>query len=241
MVLAGGLGTRIRSVLGETPKLLAPLAGEPYLRHLLAWLRGYGANHIVFCLGFGAEAIRDHLAQLDLPEGMRVEGFVESEPLGTAGALRFVLPQMDAPAGPRLIMNGDSYLDADLGAFARGHQQSGADLSMLCVEVPDGSRFGCVELDEAERISRFAEKDPARTGPGLINAGVYLLESAQQDRLMASAGPSLEKDFFAAMPTGSIRADVVSAPFIDFGTPDSYQQAQAFFQARLDRIALLDV
>src|SRR5690606_23607214 len=108
-VLAGGLGTRIRPVLGETPKLLAPIAGRSFVEHLFDRLASHGARRIVLCLGHGADRIRQHVAAC--PRPFDVTASVETAPLGTAGALRLARPALRSD--PVLVLNGDSWVEAD--------------------------------------------------------------------------------------------------------------------------------
>ncbi|MEO5345703.1 MAG: sugar phosphate nucleotidyltransferase [Magnetococcus sp. YQC-9] len=229
-VLAGGQGTRIRAVIGsERPKLLALLDGRPYLDYLLDWLEKTGFRRIFFGLGHLSEpivaALAEHRGGLEL--GYRVE----PGPLGTAGALRLALDTGDIPADrPLMILNGDSMVEVDLRRFVRAHRQAGALASLLCVPVEDGSRFGRIEADETGRILCFYEKDPDNHMPGLINAGCYLFEPAMLEVLRQSSGPSLERDIFMGVLPFALHAVRCDAPFIDFGTPESYRQAQSFFK-----------
>ncbi|MBF0624924.1 MAG: NTP transferase domain-containing protein [Magnetococcales bacterium] len=227
-ILAGGLGSRIRGVLGETPKLLAPLAGRPYWDHLLAWLGRYGARRLVLLLGHRAEAITAHLAAHPLPPSWEVLYRVEPHPLGSAGAIRNACDLLGP--GRVLVINGDSFVGADLCAYLACHQASGALCSLVCTRVPDMSRYGAVALDGNQRILRFVEKDPHNHGPGYINAGLFLMEPALVERIRTTDGTSLERDYLATLPPGSLQALAGDFPFIDFGTPESFTQAQEFFR-----------
>ncbi len=229
VVLAGGLGTRIRDVLGDTPKVLAPIDGRPFLDHLLDHLAALGAGRAVLSLGVGAGQVVDHLARGTAP--LPVLPVVEAAPLGTAGALRHVLPSLTGD--PVMVLNGDTWLDADFTAFLAEHRRIGLPVSLLCVEVADISRYGHVDLDGDGVLTRFAEKDTSAAGPGLINGGACLLSRKALDRLAASGGPSLERDFLASLPPGWIsgwRAE--GAGFIDIGTPASLAEAGAVIARR---------
>ena len=225
-VLAGGLGTRIRSVLGDVPKVLAPIGGRPFLDHLLDWLGGFGARRVVLCLGHRAEPVLDHIAARaarDAAAGLTVIGLVEPEPMGTAGAIRFARPHL--LSDPVFVMNGDTFLDADLPGFVARHRAANAAVSMLCAAVPSIARFGSVELDGRGFVARFVEKDPGNDRPGLINGGVYLFSPDALDALEARPGPSLERDVLQALPPETIRAEVTRGRFIDIGTPESLAAA----------------
>lgn len=219
-VLAGGLGTRIRGVLGDTPKVLAPIAGRAFLGHLLDYLSAYGAGRVVLCLGHLADRVTAWLAQGDTQRTLDVVCQIEPRPLGTAGALGYVRKELRS--GTVLVMNGDTFLDADLRAFVASHRLSGADASVLCVEVEDASRFGRVEIGPDSRIRRFVEKAP---GSGTINAGVYLFSTAFLDRIAAAGVASLERDVLEKVEPGSLHAHVAKARFIDIGTPESLAAA----------------
>ncbi|MBI1209612.1 MAG: NTP transferase domain-containing protein [Azospirillum sp.] len=221
VVLAGGLGTRLQGVLDGLPKVLAPIDGRPFLDHLIEWLAGFGAKRIVLSLGYRADKVVALLA--DRPAPPALVPVIEPAPLGTAGAVRFVRPMVTSSTA--LVLNGDSFVDADLGEFARRHLASGVDFSLLCVEVPNVDRFGSIELDDQGFVARFVEKDPSRRGPGLISAGIYLLSATALDRIVARSGPSLERDILQQLPPRSIRAEVVRGAFIDIGTPESLAEA----------------
>lgn len=223
-VLAGGLGTRISQVLKDTPKLLAPVEGRPLVDYLFDWLRGFGARRIVLLLGHLAGKVADHL-DAHPPHGLSVEWAIEPSPLGTAGAL--VHGRALLRSNPVMVLNGDSFVDADLSAFVASHKASAAPASLLCTQVPDAARFGRVMLDQHGRIARFAEKDPANSGPGLINAGVYLLGQSFLDQIVAAQARSLELDVFARQSAGTLGAHAGAFPFIDIGTPESLANAAA--------------
>lgn len=236
VILAGGLGTRIRSVLGDTPKLLAPVGGRPLLDLLAAHLAGCGADRIVLALGWGAEMVADYLPRLAQKPIFAGPGrhcpdiipIAEPVQAGTAGAVRHVRQHLRP--GPAIVMNGDTLTDADVAALAARQAASGADAALLCVAVADTGRFGCIELTDDNRIARFAEKAPA-AGPGLISAGIYALSAGLLDRIAASQATSLESDFFQQAPPGALAALVSGGRFVDVGTPDGFAEAQTLFGA----------
>lgn len=227
LVLAGGLGTRLRGVLGDTPKLLAPVAGRPYLGYLLDWLERFGARRIVLALGQGAAAVLDYLAGAPRP-GLEIATTVEPRPLGTAGAIRFARGKL--ASDPVLVMNGDSFVDADLCALVERHRQAAALGTMLCVDVDDAGRYGRVLIDDAGRVAGFIEKDASHHGGATINAGVYLLSRRLLDEIAAGSAISLERDVFAGLPAGSLAAVPGRHRFIDIGTPESLARAAEVFE-----------
>ena len=222
VVLAGGLGTRLAGVLDGAPKILAPVRGQPYIAFLLSWLRRFGARRVIFCLGHLADQVEVWLANHP-QDRMRIETVREPEPAGTAGALRYAAPKLQA--AQVMVLNGDSFIDGDLVAFLDDFHAAGASAAVMCVEVPDTSRYGRVELDENGWITRFAEKDPAASGAGYINAGVYLFSRAFLAGSAVLAAASLEREVFAAAAPGTIRGYATLGTFHDIGTPESLAAA----------------
>lgn len=224
VVLAGGLGTRLRGALGnDLPKVLAPIGGRPFLDLLIDWLAGYGVRRLVLCLGHLADKVEAHLSRRTTLAAVDIETVVEPEPLGTGGALRFAASRLTSD--PVLALNGDTWTDTDLTAFATAHRAHDAYLTILCAEVSDASRYGRLEVDEDDRVMHYAEKEdvPRR---GLISAGFYLLSRRALEDLVASGAASFERDFLQRQPPGRIRAHFAGdARFIDIGTPESLSQA----------------
>jgi NDP-sugar pyrophosphorylase family protein len=232
LVLAGGLGTRIRPILAETPKLLAPIAGRTYLDNLLDWLAHFGARRVVLALGFRAEAIDEHLARYR-PRTMTVETVVEPQPLGTAGAIRGA--RLRLRTDPVLIVNGDSFVDVDLCRFRKHHRSVGAVATILCAAVADAGRYGRVQLDDRGAILNFIEKETAFRGVALVSAGMYFLSTALLDTITSGTATSLEKDVFERLPPGSLAAFAECGNFIDIGTPESLAMADKVFALRMSR------
>jgi NDP-sugar pyrophosphorylase family protein len=224
-VIAGGLGSRIAPVLGKVPKLLAPISGRPYIVYLLDWLRRFGATRVVLGLGHQAQAIIDFLDRESPLNDLTIVPVVEPRPLGTAGAVRFA--RRNLHTDPVLIMNGDSFADADLCEFVARHRHVKAKATLLCAEVDDASRYGRVVVDHASRVQGFVEKDPNFHGSSFVSAGVYLFSAAILDEIAAGVASSLEREVFAGAPAGSFAAFTGRFPFIDIGTPESLARAGA--------------
>ncbi len=224
VILAGGLGTRLRPVLPSLPKVLAPVGARTFLDILLDRLAGFGASRVILALGHLAGEVKNYLERYPR-EDMTVLSFVEPEPLGTAGAIRFVRPQFQSRTV--LVLNGDSMVDADLCALVAAHRARATEGTLLCARVPDTARYGTVALDAKGRIAAFREKTGEGV-PGAINAGVYLMEPALLDRITASSRSSLERDIFQTLPAGTLAAYVGDFPFLDIGTPDDLSRAAAF-------------
>jgi mannose-1-phosphate guanylyltransferase len=229
VILAGGLGTRLRSVLADKPKVLAPVGARTFLDVLLDRLAAFGARRVILSLGHLAGEVSAHLAAHPRA-GRTILPLVEPEPLGTAGAIRFVRPHLKSATA--LILNGDSLIDADLCAFVATHRAQRADGTLLCARVADAARYGTVDVTANGRIAAFREKTGLAM-PGAINAGVYLMDMALLDRIGAGTGPSLERDVFQTMTAGTLAAHVGDFAFLDIGVPEDLAKVEAF-ASRLD-------
>lgn len=217
-ILAGGLGTRLRSVVPDRPKLLAPIGGRLFIDVLLDWLEGQGARRVVLLLGHRAEQVTSHLAAAPRP-GLAIETVVEPEPLGTAGAVAFGRAQLGAAA---IVMNGDTFVDCDLDGFATSALSDSGAASLVAVHQADTSRYGRVEVRDG-RLVGFQEKLDGR--PGLVNAGIYFLKQAALAGIHEIKSGSIERDFFAQLPKESAMVWQTRGRFIDIGTPESLAAA----------------
>jgi D-glycero-alpha-D-manno-heptose 1-phosphate guanylyltransferase len=226
-ILAGGLGTRLRSVVADRPKVLAEVAGRPFLAHLLEQLAAAGVCETVLLVGYGADQVCDTFGTRF--GEMRLMYSVEHTPLGTAGALRNALNQFARQ--DVLLLNGDSFCDVNLGALVQAHRNwRDAEVSLSLARVDNASRFGRVRVGRDRRVLRFEEKIPVATG-GWINAGVYLMRREVVEGIPAGVPSSLERDVFPHLVgQGKVRG-FRGGRFIDIGVPDSYARADAFFGA----------
>ena len=220
VVLAGGLGTRVSDQLRGTPKLLAPIGERSYLMFLLAWLKYFGARRVVFGLGHLAGTVLDYLDDID-PKGIKISAVVEDSQMGTAGAIANLRSLVKT--NPVLIMNGDSFVDADLSKFVAFHGHNKASVSILCTEVLDSGRYGTVKIDKKNRVIEFKEKS-ANGGKGVINAGVYLFDNELLSEISKN-GPSLENNFFPKQATSRLMAMSGQYDFLDIGTPADLARA----------------
>lgn len=220
VILAGGRGTRLQSLPGDMPKPLRPVDGRPFLAYLVDQVRGAGTRRVVLSLGHDPGAFRDFAAR----EGL--ETAIEPSPLGTGGGLRNALPLLRTETV--LVMNGDSYAGVDLRLLEAVHRRRKARATMLLAEIGDAARYGRVEIDENGAVERFAEKGEA--GPGLINAGVYVLDRSVVEGIPEGRAVSLERETFPSMIGNRFFGEPGSFPFMDIGTPESYATAAAFFE-----------
>lgn len=219
-VLAGGLGTRLAGVLDDRPKVLAPIAGRPFLDHLLDWLTASGIRRVVLCLGHRAGAVLDHLAGRSRP-ALEVIPVVEPAPLGTAGALAHA----GARLGPSVLaLNGDSLVAVALPTFARAAASLGTPAALVAVAVDCADRYGRVVVDGG-RVHAFEEKR-AGLGAATVNGGIYMLSEAVIGEIAGRGESSLERETLPRLAAaGRLGAWTVDAPFIDIGTPDSLSAA----------------
>ncbi len=240
MVLAGGFGMRLRPVLADRPKALAPVAGEPFLARVLDQLARAGCTRAILCTGHLGEQIEREFGHDH--GGMPIVYSREGIPLGTAGALRHALPLVEDEAA--LVVNGDSYVDVDLAAFVAWARSRGDAPSLIAVDVQDTARFGALGIGPDGRVESFGEK--AGSGPGAINAGVYWLPRAVLEAGPFVAPSSLERDTLPRFVGRGLGAFRCADPFLDIGTPESFARCEEFFascaaRARRDRRGLLVV
>jgi D-glycero-alpha-D-manno-heptose 1-phosphate guanylyltransferase len=227
IVLAGGLGTRLRGVVGDVPKPMAPVQGRPFLAFVLDQLVDAGFKSVIFAAGYRHEAIRSHFG--DAYRSLELLYSVESEPLGTGGAIRLACEQTDAR--DVFVLNGDTYLELDFRAMMEAHGRAKSQFSMAICRVPDVARYGALELRD-DVVHAFLEK--GRSGPGWINAGTYVLGPEMRARLRPHGAFSFEHDLLAP-EVGSIRPLAFRALglFIDIGIPEDYAKVQQLFSRRL--------
>ncbi|MFM9025704.1 MAG: nucleotidyltransferase family protein [Planctomycetaceae bacterium] len=224
VVLAGGLGTRLRPVVGDRPKPVADVGGRPFLERIVDQLEAVGIRRIVLCTGHGAEQVEAALAGRSGPAEILCSR--EDRPLGTGGALRLALPV--AGRGTLLVLNGDSFTDADLDGFLADYRHGGRMPTLLLVEVADARRYGRVECGPEGKVRAFVEKG-AGCGAGWINAGLYLVESERLAAIPTGRPVSLEREVFPTWVATGLRGHRSAGRFIDIGTPESYAAATDFF------------
>lgn len=223
IVLVGGLGTRLRTVVSDVPKPLAPVAGRPFLAWLLDRLAEAGMRHVVLAAGYLAERVVDAIGREW--RGMQVDYSLETAPLGTGGAVRQACGMLRGEAAH--VLNGDTFLRYDMHALEQATRQAGADLGMALAHVDDVARYGAV-VCTGGRIDGFREK--GESGPGYINAGSYYLTPAAIRELPAEPAFSFEARVLAPLTVaGRACGFDATSGFIDIGLPEDYQRAQSLF------------
>jgi D-glycero-alpha-D-manno-heptose 1-phosphate guanylyltransferase len=221
IILAGGLGTRLRSAVPDLPKCMAPVAGRPFIAYLTDYFRAAGIERFIFALGYKSSYF-DELLQRELPPGS-YEISVEEEPLGTGGAIQRACGL--ARDRTVLVLNGDTFFGIGLPALSAFHEDRKADCTLCLRPMENFDRFGVVELGPDQRVIDFREKQYYTKG--LINGGVYALNV---ERFLEEGLPekfSFEKDWLEAFYTQrrffGLEQD---SYFIDIGIPADYERVQ---------------
>jgi NDP-sugar pyrophosphorylase family protein len=231
LILAGGLGTRLRAVVSDRPKPMAEAGERPFLAYLVEQLRDQGFDELVLCAGYMAEQIGEYFG-----DGSRwrvsIQHSVETERLGTAGAIKHAQQLID---GPFMAMNGDSFIDADfqeLVAVHHAHRASDprAIGTILSTFIEDAAASGTLETDDAGRVLRFREK--ASSASGWINGGVYVLQPEILELIPAQQKTSIERETFpAALAAGwHLFSHPTAGFFVDIGTPAGYRRFQEYIE-----------
>lgn len=228
VVLAGGLGTRLRPLTHRLPKPMVPIAGKPLLEWQIDHLARQGFRRFLLLTGHLGEQVRDHFRDGGR-FGVAIDYSQEETPLGTGGALRAALGRLEERF---LLLYGDSFLAEDYAAIGGGLREAGTG-GLMVVFQDEAGRTGVapnVALDAAGRVVRYAKGE---TGPDLryVEAGAVGLAAAEVARLAAGLPASLERDLYPALVAeGRMRAWVTTQPFYDIGTPEGMRRAERFFR-----------
>jgi D-glycero-alpha-D-manno-heptose 1-phosphate guanylyltransferase len=219
IVLAGGFGTRLRQIVPDLPKPMAPISGRPFLEVLLGSLARKDFNRIILSVGFMAEKISGHFG--DKFDGMYLEYALEDQPLGTGGAVRLAMEKLTNDHV--FVINGDTFLDLEAEQLEQ-HWQTSRRPIIVGSNVPDTARYGRLLTNQGVATG-FTEK--GLSGPGMINAGYYVLQQRQLDQFALRQAFSLEADFLVpAVARGEFDVFETKGIFIDIGVPEDFMQAQ---------------
>jgi NDP-sugar pyrophosphorylase family protein len=231
VVLAGGLGTRLRKVCPDAPKPLAPVLGRPFLDWLLTYLRACGLRRAVISTGYRADQFEAYNGGRRVP-GLDLSTARELEALGTAGG--FCHAVETAQLGNNLVaLNGDSLVLAPLQPILQDFARHSADAAIIAVRVEDASRYGTLDLDASGWVRGFREKQP---GAGLANAGIYLFHEPVIASFPKKRPLSFESEVFPHLIASghTIRGYRCAGPFLDIGVPESLAHAPAFLSSHFD-------
>ena len=215
IILAGGLGTRLRGVIGEIPKCMAPVGGKPFLQYQLEWLSRFDVRHVVFSVGYLKEQVIDFVKSREWP--FAVSFAVEKEPLGTGGGIRLALQKCREKQV--FVLNGDTFYNADLRTLTFT-----APVTLALKPMRDFDRYGAVDWD-GDLVTGFREKKYC--AEGLINGGVYAIDRSQLDMSLFPKTFSFEREVLEPLTDyGLVAGEVQDGYFIDIGIPEDYARAQ---------------
>jgi len=225
VILAGGLGRRLRRVVGDRPKSMAPVLGKPFLQYQIEQLKTYDIIQIVLCVGYLGNQIERYFKD-GAGFGVNIRYAVEKSPLGTAGALKNSQDYLEGEAF--LALNGDSYSKVDFSKFIEFHREKKGRGTILLTRVSHLEDYGLVKMDENMRITGFFEKPEKTSSHSIINAGVYLLEPEVLNYIPEGKEVSLERETFPHLLKRDIPlfGYLTFDYFIDIGTPQQYAQIQ---------------
>jgi len=227
IVLAGGFGTRLKQVVQDVPKPMAPINGHPFLEILLTSLASKGFKRVVLSLGHMADKISNHFGNHFSDLELIYE--IETTPLETGGAIRAALPHCKNDHA--FIFNGDTYLDLEAIEVETLWQQTQQPIIVAC-KVDDSSRYGGLKIKNNHVIG-FSEK--GQSGKGLINAGCYLLPTHILDHVPLGQKFSLENQFLTqAVLNHPFQVFITQGQFIDIGIPEDYSRAQTLLAKVLE-------
>ena len=228
IILAGGLGTRLKGIVPDLPKALSPINGRPFLDYILDFLEASNSiNNVILAVGYMADQIvGTYTDRHEYNFGILFSR--EETLLGTGGAINRALGY--ATTDSVMVLNGDSYVDADLSDVVAFHREKNASMTIIVKKIKNPGRYGLVRFDGNHTITSFNEKQPSST-EGYINTGIYLLKKEIFNNIEENKILSLEKEL---MPffiySGGVYAFATHGEFIDIGVPETYLAAEEFFK-----------
>jgi len=221
IILAGGKGTRLKSILDDRPKPMAIIEGKPFIEWVLFMLRHQGIQRAIICTGYLGEIIECHLGN-GRHIGMKIAYARDPFPLGTGGAVRNALDKTDSTS--LLVINGDTYFHPNISNILKTHFERTARVSLSLVRVDDSSRYGSVKINKDGEVMAFVEKSP-RKESGLINAGIYIMERNVVNEIPEGAMISLEREILPNLIGKGLYGVSCEGPFVDIGVPESINEA----------------
>ncbi|KAK3604837.1 hypothetical protein CHS0354_000499 [Potamilus streckersoni] len=227
IILAGGFGTRLQSVVSDVPKPMAPINGLPFLSYILNSLSFYNISKVILSVGYKHDVIQNYFGELWKNIGITYA--LETIPLGTGGAINLALTYTNEPQV--FVLNGDTFFDINFFDLAVCHKEKHAGITVAVKEVINKGRYGSIAIQDDQKIISFSEKQNDQSG--LINGGIYALDTHFYEGIKAKEGSfSLEKDVLElAVSTNLIYAFKSDGYFIDIGIPEDYLKAQVDFKS----------
>lgn len=225
IILAGGLGTRLKEQVNDRPKAMASVNGKPFVEYLLNYISKAGFQKVILSTGYLSKSIEDYFK--DRYRTIDIEYAIEKEPLGTGGAIRLAAKKVTTPYF--IVMNGDTMFRIDLQRFFEVHVEKLAQMTIALRNVDDASRYGQVEMNESGIITSFREKS-SQSIPGLINGGIYIIKTKYFKSFNHPEKFSFENDWMQKnVQSGDFLGQVFDEYFIDIGIPEDYKRAQSEF------------
>lgn len=224
IILAGGFGTRLKQVVSDVPKPMAPINEIPFLVYIFNWLNKYNVTHVVLAVGYKKEVIIDHFGKKY--KNIDIDYSIEDTPLFTGGAIKQALNK--CREDNIFIINGDTFFDVNLEELLAQHIKLNADFTISVKEMKDFDRYGIVKINENKEVIGFEEKKYHEKG--YINGGIYCIK---KDLLNKISKPtfSFEKDYMEKYYLkDDIKAYFSDSYFIDIGIPEDYSKAQIDFK-----------
>lgn len=219
VILCGGLGTRLRPVVSDHPKILAKIKEKAFLDILIDNLTEQGFTSIILCVGYLKEQIKNHF---NSDSDYSITFSEEEQPLGTGGAIKKAKPLIKS--NPFFVMNGDSICNINFREFFKFHINKKGILSIVLARTEKVQDFGSVVLDSSQRITSFKEKS-ACTNECLVNAGIYLMQKEVFPYMPSQNHFSLEYDFFPRLIKDKCYGFITESELTDIGTPERYEKA----------------
>jgi NDP-sugar pyrophosphorylase family protein len=229
IIMAGGLGTRLRPLTNEIPKPMVPIIDKPILQYIIELLRAYDFTEIALALNYKPEIIIDYFKD-GAALGVRLKYFVESAPLGTAGCVKNAA---DFLGDDFLVMSGDSFTDVDLGELKDFHFRKNALFSLICKRMENTSGFGVLRLSRDGQISDFIEK-PEGSGAGLVNTGIYMINKRVLE-LVPDGFYDFGKHLLPRLVGNGLFAYKTQRYWSDVGNLPSYYSTNRFVAENMDR------
>ena len=224
VVLCGGLGTRLSSLVADRPKPMVDINGSPFLDLLIGYVASFGFERFILCTGYRANYIKEYYQERIDWEVVFSE---EERPMGTGGALALAHGQIRSSVA--LVLNGDSFCPIDFSDFVWRFESAAAPAAMVLARIEDSREYGTVQVDAGPLITSFREKEDS--GAGLVNAGIYLFESSFIGSIETGTPCSLERDLIPSQIERGIWAYITDRALLDIGTPARYSQALEFFRS----------
>jgi len=219
VLLAGGMGTRLHSVVSDLPKPMAPVNNKPFLEYIFQWIAKYPVSSVILSVGYKSEAISNYFG--DYFQNIPLKYVKDAKPLGTGGAIVYALKA--AADSDVIIINADTYFPVDINELVNFHKLKEAKLTVALKTMKAFDRYGTVELI-GDTISRFNEKQFCEEG--LINGGIYVVNKDFVNSMSLPEVFSFEKEILEKQAdSGALKGLVFTEPFIDIGIPEDYYRA----------------